>query len=224
MALKEGGRARERELKHKFLRPRREGAGKPPALVLLHGRGADEDDLLGLAEYFDDRLFVLSPRAPFPFAHGGGYTWYDLEEIGRPDAAMFRESHGLLSEFLRAAPERFGVDPARIYCCGFSMGSVMALASVLAAPASLAGVMANSGYLPEDAALNPRWEGIRGKPFFVAHGRYDPVIPYAYGTRIREVLSEHGADVTYREYDMGHQINEESLGDMIGWLAARLGA
>jgi len=67
-----------------------------------------------------------------------------------------------------------------------------------------------------------RWEGVKGKPFFIAHGIYDPVIPYAYSRRAKEILENHGAKVTYREYDMGHQINEESLNDMIAWLAPRL--
>jgi phospholipase/carboxylesterase len=209
-------------LLHKYLRPRRETAGRPPGLILLHGRGADEDDLLGLSEYFDDRLFVISPRAPFAFALGGGHTWYDLEEIGRPDRAMFMESYGKLKKFLAEAGEAYGLDPARTFCCGFSMGSIMAFAIALTEPDLFAGVMANSGYIPEDAGMEFRWEGVKGKPFFIGHGIYDPVIPYSYSRRAKELLESHSAIVTHREYDMGHQINEESLNDMIAWLTPRL--
>ncbi len=212
----------QRSLVYKFLQPRRSGPGKPPALILLHGRGADEDDLLGLSEYFDDRLLIIAPRAPHPFANGGGYTWYDLEEIGRPDAAMFRSSYDTLLAFIAEAVERHGIDPGRLYCGGFSMGSIMSLAVALTRPELLAGVIANSGYVPEDAGLTFRWEGVKGKPFFVAHGIYDPVIPFAYSRRAKELLESHGAVVTYREYDMGHQINEESLGDMMAWFAPLL--
>jgi phospholipase/carboxylesterase len=209
-------------LVHKFLRPRRAVEGKPPALVLLHGRGADEDDLLGLSEYFDDRLFVISPRAPFPFSLGGGHTWYDLEEIGKPDRAMFLESFAKLEAFLAGARETYGLDPSRTFCCGFSMGSIMAFAVALTRPGLFAGVIANSGYIPEDSGMDFRWEGVKGMPFFIAHGIYDPVIPFAYSRRAKELLESHGASVTHREYDMGHQINEESLNDMIAWLAPRL--
>lgn len=210
-------------LVHKFLRPRRAGEGKPPALILLHGRGADEDDLLGLAEYFDDRLFILSPRAPYAFAQGGGRTWYDLEEIGRPDRAMFAESQARLRSFIGEAAELHGLDRGRIFCCGFSMGSIMGLGLALTHPGLFGGVIANSGYIPEDAGLEFRWEGVKDVPFFLAHGIYDPVIPFAYSRRAKELLEAHGAAVTHREYDMGHQINEESLNDMIGWLSPRLG-
>ena len=155
---------------HKFLRPRRSSAGKPPALILLHGRGADEDDLLGLSEYFDDRLFIISPRAPFSFSQGEGYTWYDLEEIAKPDRAMFRESYGKLRTFLAEARDQYGLDPGKTFCCGFSMGSIMAFAIALTEADLLAGVIANSGYIPEDAGMEFRWEGVKGKPFFIGHG------------------------------------------------------
>ncbi len=210
-------------LVHKFLRPRRSVAGKPPGLFFLHGRGADEDDLLGLSEYFDDRLFIVAPRAPHPFPMGGGYTWYDLEEIGKPDRAMFESSHKKLRSFLVDAVGTYDLDPAKTFCCGFSMGSIMALSIALTEPGFLRGVLSNSGYLPEDTGMKFNWNGVKGLPVFIGHGLYDPVIPYAYGRRAKEVLESHGAVVTHREYDMGHQINEESLNDMIGWLAPMLG-
>ena len=210
-------------LVHKYLRPRRTVAGKSPGLFLLHGRGADEDDLLGLAEYFDDRLFIVSPRAPYPFPMGGGYTWYDLEELGKPDRAMFVSSLALLNQFLGESLRAYDLDPAKTYCCGFSMGAIMALSVALTRPGFFAGVMSNSGYIPEDTGMEPAWGGVAGMPFFIGHGLYDPVIPCAYGRRAKELLDSHGAVVTYREYDMGHQINEDSLGDMIGWLAPMLG-
>ena len=211
-----------RSLRYKFLQPRRNVSGKPPALILLHGRGADEDDLLGLSEYFDDRLLIIAPRAPYPFANGSGFTWYDLEEIGRPDAAMFRSSYDTLLTFIAEATEHHGLDPRKLYCGGFSMGSIMSLALALTRPELLAGVIANSGYVPEDAGLTFRWEGVKGRPFFVAHGIYDPVIPFAYSRRAKELLESHGAIVTYREYDMGHQINENSLNDMMAWFTPLL--
>jgi phospholipase/carboxylesterase len=212
-----------RTLVHKFLRPRRPVRGKSPGLILLHGRGADEDDLLGLAEYFDDRLFIISPRAPHPFSQGSGYTWYDLEEIGKPDRKMFSSSHARLKGFLAETGRMYDLDPAKTFCCGFSMGAIMALSIALTEPGCFAGVLANSGYVPEDAGMEFAWSGVKGVPFFIGHGVYDPVIPYAYGRRAKELLESHGAVVTHREYDMGHQINEESLGDMMAWLAPMLG-
>src|SRR5260370_30315445 len=116
---------------HKVLAPQRRSPGKSPALVLLHGRGANEDDLLGLAEYLDDRLLLISPRAPFPFQFGGGYAWYDVEDIGRPEPVMFAESYRKLMQFLSDVVAGYPVDPATLLVCGFSMGTMMAYSAAL---------------------------------------------------------------------------------------------
>ena len=205
-------------LKHKILEPQRKSSAKYPALILLHGRGANEDDLLGLTEYLDDRLLVISARAPFAFQYGGGYAWYDVLEIGKPEPKMFAESYAKLVKFFEDVTKGYPIDPEKIFLCGFSMGTMMAYAIGLTKPESAAGIIANSGYVPEETDLKFEWERVKSKPFFVAHGTYDPVIPVAFGKRAKELLQKAGAAVTYREYDMGHQIGEESLNDMSSWL------
>lgn len=190
---------------------------------MLHGRGANEDDLLGLAEYLDERLFVMSPRAPFDFKFGGGYTWYDILELGRPEPKMFAESYRKLMQFISDARVGYPIDTSKIFFLGFSMGTMMAYALALTRPADVAGVLAVSGYVPEETDLDFAWNGIKGKPFFVAHGIYDPVIPVMLGRRAHELLENAHASVSYREYDMGHQISEESLNDMRTWLSKQIG-
>src|SRR5512137_1636155 len=115
-------------LLHKVLQPRRRTSAPAPLLILLHGRGANEDDLLGLAEYLDDRLFIVSARAPFPFQFGGGFTWYDLEEVGKPEPAMFRKSYDKVRQFVDDVGKGYPVDRSRIFLGGFSMGAVMSYA------------------------------------------------------------------------------------------------
>jgi phospholipase/carboxylesterase len=210
-------------LLHKARAPRHQPTGPHPVLLLLHGRGADEEDLFGLSEYLDERLFVVSVRAPFPFGPGGGYTWYDLLEIGRPEPKMFAASYAKLTGFITAMLSAYPVDPRRLYLCGFSMGTMMSYAVALTRPDAVRGVMANSGYIPEETDLTFDWASAKGKPFFVAHGKFDPVIPVSFGQRARELLSKAGAALTYREYEMGHQIVEESLNDMASWLTVQLG-
>ena len=209
-------------LVHKAIEPKRKGGSLAPALILVHGRGANEDDLLGLAEYFDERLFVLSARAPFQFQFGGGFTWYDLEEVGRPDPAMFAESYQKLAAFFHEAKTGYGIDPKRVFFCGFSMGTVMSYAMSLTLPDEVAGVLANSGYVPESAEIQLQWDKIKGKPYFVAHGKYDPVIPLVFAERAKDLLEKAGAQISYHEYDMAHQITEESLNDMMGWITRQL--
>jgi phospholipase/carboxylesterase len=209
-------------LVHKLLEPQRKVAGKHPTLILLHGRGADEDDLLSLAEYLDDRLMIISARAPFPFSHGPGYAWYDILEVGKPEPRMFMQSHAKLLQFFDDAKQHYPIDPSRVIFGGFSMGTIMAFAVALTRPESVIGVAANSGLIAEGTELAYQWQAIKGKAFFVAHGRHDPVIPVAYAQRARELLEKAHANVTYREYEMVHQIGEESLNDMMKWLTHQL--
>lgn len=194
-------------------------SGKAPALVLLHGRGSDENDLIGLAEYLDERLYIISIRAPYPWTHGPGFTWFDIEDIGSPNPAMFTESHKKLSVFLRNLPVLFPVDHARITLCGFSMGAMMSYAVALTEPELVNGTIALSGLIPK-SSVDPDHlrEKITGKLFFVAHGVHDSVIPVALGRKARDILTDAAAHVTYREYDMDHQIGEETLNDVIKWM------
>jgi phospholipase/carboxylesterase len=207
---------------HKILPPRQSHGIYNPALVMLHGRGANEDDLLGLTEYLDDRFFVISPRAPFPFEWGGGFTWYDILEMGRPEPRMFTESYSKLSEFLDDVVKGYPVDKQRLYLLGFSMGTMMSYAMLLTRPEAIAGVVANSGYVPEETELTFHWDRMKGRDIFIAHGIHDPVIPVTGGRRAKELFSKAQADVVYREYPMAHQISEESLNDLSRWLTERI--
>ena len=207
---------------HKILPPQKKSGGKYPTLILLHGRGANEDDLLGLAEYLDERLFIISARAPFDFQYGGGYTWYDILEVGKPEPKMFGVSYKKLLQFFDDVKKGYPIDASKVFFCGFSMGTMMSYAISLTCPESVSGVIANSGYIPEGSDLTFEWNKIKDKPFFVGHGRYDPIIPVAFGKRAKELLEQAHASVMYREYDMGHQISEESLNDMMNWLTTHI--
>jgi phospholipase/carboxylesterase len=194
---------------------------RQPALILLHGRGTNEDDLLGLAEYLDPRFFIVSARAPFPFPYGG-FAWYQILEVGTPDPRQFDESYRRLSQFVEDVKAKYPVDPDRVFLLGFSMGSIMSLALSLTKPGAFKGVVAHSGYVPENTSLRFRWDELTGLGLFVAHGTEDPVIPIEFGRRASELLSKTQADLTYREYPIGHTISEESLSDFSAWLRKKL--
>lgn len=209
-------------LSHRIIPPEAGNADRHPALILLHGRGADEEDLLGLAEFLDRRLMLIGVRAPYPFAYGGGYTWYDAGTMGEPDPHMFTSSYGALSTFVDDALRAYPVDPQRLFLFGFSMGTAMAYAIALTKPELFRGVVANSGYIPEKTPLVFKWNGLKGTEFFVSHGVSDPVIPITLGRRAKELFMKANAPLTYREYPMGHQISEESLADATAWLTDQL--
>jgi phospholipase/carboxylesterase len=210
-------------LHHIALQPEDQTPGPHPTMIMVHGRGADEEDLPALAERLDRRLLILSVRAPYPFADGGGYTWYDVGTIGAPEPAMFRESYERLSQFVDDALRDYPADPTRLFLLGFSMGTVMSLALALSRPGVVRGVSANSGYVAEGTHLTYRWNELAGTSFFITHGTLDPVIPIVMARRAKELFAASSAPHLYREYPMAHQISEESLGDIADWLQPLLG-
>ncbi|MBI4810552.1 MAG: prolyl oligopeptidase family serine peptidase [Ignavibacteriales bacterium] len=207
---------------HKLRLPRKHSDAKLPALIMLHGRGADEDDLLGLADYLDERLFIISVRAPFQFADTGGFTWFEIEDIGKPESKMFAESYQKLMQFIIDVRKGYPIDQERIFLFGFSMGAMMSYVATLTQPDLFKGVIVNSGLIPEGSGLKYEWGKIKGKPFFVAHGVNDSIVPVAFAKRAKELLEKASIDLTYREYEMDHQIAEESLGDIIKWMDKHL--
>ncbi len=208
-------------LHHILLEPEAPTRAPYPTVIMLHGLGADEHDLAGLAPFLDPRLLTLSVRAPFPL-EWGGYKWYDFSELGRPDPVQFRESCERLSQFVQDALAHYPIDSERLYLLGFSMGTVMALAMALSEPTVFRGVMANSGYLAEGTHLTYRWRDVAGKSFYVAHGAHDELIPVQASRIIRAKLEEAKALVEYHEFPMAHEIGEHSLSAMARWLTAQI--
>lgn len=212
----------ETSLIHRVLVPEHSSASRHPTLILLHGRGADEEDLLGLSEHLDPRLLIVSARAPYAFPNGGGYTWYDVGALGQPEPAMFKTSYDALLTFVTDVHANYPVEQERVFLLGFSMGTVMSFALSLTKPVLFRGVIANSGYVPENTHLTLKWNSLSGIDFFIAHGMYDPVIPVGFARRGKELFERAHASLTYREYPMAHQISEESLGDLSAWLSQRI--
>jgi phospholipase/carboxylesterase len=126
--------------------------GKPAGLLVMHhGRGADEHDLLSLADALDPtrRLHVVTPRAPLTLPGSPGYHWYLVPRVGYPDPETFHAAYLSLSELHDELWERTGLGPHNTVLGGFSMGTVMSYALALGAdrPAP-AGILAFSGFVP----------------------------------------------------------------------------
>lgn len=207
--------------------PRVPPAGeRPPLLVVLHGIGADENDLFPLASLLDPRLRVVSLRAPR--SYGPGRAWFHLEwrpdGTVDPDVAQARETLAELDAWLAAAPARFGTDEERTYLLGFSQGAMMSVGMLRRAPHRLAGVVALSGRSPDglfEAEASP--EAIAAVPLLVAHGLFDDVLPIAHGRRLREIFGVLSRDFTYREFPVAHGIADDELALVRSWLGERLG-
>jgi phospholipase/carboxylesterase len=209
-------------LSHKIIPPRVQETEKHPCLILLHGRGADEDDLLGLAEFLDPRLFIISVRAPLPFDYGFGYTWFEMLENFQPEFTSLKDSHKILTQFLDDVVEKYPVDPKQIFVLGFSMGTVMGYLLLLTRPENISGLIANSGYFSDKFKLPVDTKPLNKHSIFIAHGTHDPIIPIHIGRQAKEFFSKRNIDLTYKEYPMAHEISEESLNDFSKWLTQQL--
>lgn len=202
-------------LRHLVRSPRVQGTEPYPTLVLLHGRGADEADLLPLADGLDPRLFVVSVRAPLPL--GPGFAWYDLADIGNPEPSSFADSLAALARFVEDLPRAYPIDPARTFALGFSQGAVMAGSLLLTRPGAMAGTVMLSGYLPLDQRLPFDETALANRRVFVGHGTADPLIPISWARQVRDYFTKVGADLTYREYPMAHSIGPDELDDVGNW-------
>ncbi|MFB6135518.1 MAG: alpha/beta hydrolase [Halobacteriaceae archaeon] len=206
-------------LEHQHVGPTA-GTAPAPAVVFVHGRGADEEDLLGLGHRLPDDLHLLSVRAPDSL--GPGYTWYEVVEGEggtQPDPGDFRRSREALDEFVDAAVEAYDVDPDRVGLFGFSQGAILGLASLLDSPERYAWCAALHGYLPASHADVDGFAGVDGAPVFVGAGERDQVIPAERGRAAAERLREGGLDVTFETYRTGHGIGPDELEDVTGWVA-----
>ncbi len=210
------------DLVYKVLEPRKKAGNTSPAIILLHGRGADENDLLGLSPYLDERLKIFSIRAPYPFEFGG-YTYFQLNEDGTAEPVMFMESYKRLMHFVDGVASSADIDYRKIFLMGFSMGTIMAYALSLTHPEKFAGVIAQSGFVRDHPDLRFQWDQLAGCSFIITHGAGDPVIPIDLARKTKEMFSKSNADCTYREYPMGHEISEESLRDVCVWLEGKVG-
>ena len=204
----------------------RPAAGEPDGLLVLHhGRGADEHDLLPLGEALDParRLHIVTPRAPLTLPGLPGRHWYLVPRVGHPDPASFHAAYGELATFHDELWARTGIAPVRTVLGGFSMGSVMSYALALGADRPVpAGILAFSGFVPTVERWQPELATRTGLRAFIAHGRRDPVIEVGFARRARDLLEAGGIDVSYHESDLAHQIDPAALQLALGWLAATL--
>ena len=208
------------------VRPPSAPSGRPPLLVLLHGIGADELDLLPLADALDPRFHAVSLRAPHE-ARPLGYAWYALDWTTSPPTPDLDEAERSREGLVAVIPElaaRAGTDPRRTFLLGFSQGAIMALSVALTRPDLVRGLVLHSGrVLPGLERRAAPGEALAGLEALVLHGRHDDVIPVERGREVRDLLAPLlGSQLVYREHEAGHEVTPSSLEDAASWLAARI--
>src|SRR5262245_16328294 len=187
--------------------PRKPAAGKPPLLVLLHGFGANERDLLPMAARLDPRLAVASLRGPYQ-TRPGNYAWVNGNSADELDQAR-----RLVLESIDQVADAMGADRSRVYLAGFSQGAMLTLAIALTEPEKIAGAAVLRGRLVASVRDNQAPpERLRGFPILVTHGTDDPQIPIRSAREIRQALKPLGLAVDYQEFESGHYISDFNVG------------
>lgn len=199
----------------------RPAAGEPAgALVLFHGRGADEFDLEPLLAALDpeQRLAGVLPRGPLALPPGGAH-WYALREIGYPDPETFLATYAAVSAWLDGLPGETGVPLEHTVLGGFSQGGVMSFALGLGrgrpAPAGIIGL---SGFVPTVDGFELELAGRDGLPVAIGHGTRDPVIGIEWAHDAKRRLHAAGANLLYRESPIGHSIDPRFVPELREWL------
>jgi phospholipase/carboxylesterase len=204
----------------------RPASGDPQGLLMLHhGRGADENDLLLLGDALDPhrRLHVATPRAPLALPGWRGYHWYLVPRVGHPDPDSFHAAYRALAEFHDALWQRTGIPPSSTVLGGFSMGSVMSYALGLGSDRPVpAGILAFSGFVPTVEGWQPDLASREGRRAFIAHGRRDAVIGVQLARSARDLLLAGGLEVEYHESDAAHHIDATHVPPAADWLDGTL--
>jgi phospholipase/carboxylesterase len=208
--------------------------GKNPAgaVIWMHGLGADGNDFVPIVRELDlagaPAVRFVFPHAPMrPVTINNGYVmraWYDVSfgdlegKARQPDEKGVRDSESQIGALIAREAQR-GIAAGKIVLAGFSQGGAIALQTGLRFTERLAGIMALSTYLPLAALLPQEASPANRKiPIFMAHGIYDPVVPYLMGVNSKTILTGLGYDVEWHEYPMQHSVCPEEVRDIGAWL------
>lgn len=203
------------------------GDGPHPTLLTLHGWGANALDLLGLAPHLCGGAFlVICPQGPIRVPIGGatvGYGWFPITGAGPVNVPAVLEAREQVRAFLTDALQRYPIDQKKLALLGFSQGGVMAYGLGLGEPERYAGLAALSSWLPKDLlSIFPDVPATEQLPVLVQHGSQDELVDAGRARQSVELLRNVRVPLTYREYEMGHQINAESLRDLSNWLQEKV--
>jgi len=203
------------------------GDGQFPTLLTLHGRGANAFDLLGLAPHLcGGKFLMICPQGPLETPIGPeavGYSWYPMSMGGPPDVDAILSSQKKLRVFLDECVKSYPIDVKKLALLGFSQGGVMAYGLALSDPGRFAALAVLSSWLPKEllSQINVS-DAVRSLPTLVQHGTQDSMIEVDRARSSVETLRQLHVPLTFREYEMGHEIRPRSLSELSTWLEEKM--
>jgi predicted esterase len=196
---------------HRFI-PAQPGTNAP-TLLLLHGTGGDESDLIPLGQAVLPGAALLSPRGRV--SENGMPRFFRRFGEGRFDEANLKEEALALANFVGAAAQTYRFDPARVVALGFSNGANIAAALLLLHPHVLAGAVLLRAMVP---LIPPELPALTGQPVLISAGQHDPIVPAANILHLANLLQSAGAQVTVKRQPLGHNLAEPDLQASAYWL------
>jgi phospholipase/carboxylesterase len=185
-----------------------------PTLLLLHGTGGNEEDLIPLGRELAPGAAVLSPRGKVSEYGAPRFFRRLAEGVFDHEDLLFRTHE--LAEFVEAASEAYGLDPSKVVAVGYSNGANVAASMILLHPGLLRAAVLFRAMVPFEPDVTP---DLSGMPVFLAAGRMDRMIPPDNTQRLADILDEAGADVDLRWRDTGHPLTYEEVGEAKEWLS-----
>lgn len=184
-------------------------------VVALHGRGANEEAMIGLGQQMPDRMTLVALRGPIEL-EPGAYTWFDNRGIGRPIEESIKDTATALLAWLDA----HAGDHRRLILLGFSGGTAMSGGLLFTDPHRFAAAVLVSGTLPWEAGLDASAGRLAGLPIFWSIDPQDEMIPRELAERSHAYLiGDSGAEVREKTYPgIGHAMNDTQLHDIVAFL------
>jgi len=194
----------------------------PPAIIMLHGYGSDENDLFSFASHIPDKYAVISLRAPLKMAPYGN-AWYTIhfnDKGGKfSDDNEAITARDLVADCVNKAVQRYGLDQTRITLLGFSQGCILSFAVALSFPGIVCKVIGLSGYVNKDI-IQPGYENLDHGDLKVysSHGSVDQVIPVDWARLTRPFFEKLGIPCQYSEFPVGHGVAPQNFQEFMNWL------
>lgn len=208
------------------IRPSNLGLKNSKVIFLIHGYGADKNDLFSFANYLPNELTVIAMQATYSMPFGEGGAWYSIElgPNGEHLSNVEQAKHSVheIQKFINSSVSHYGFDAENIFVLGFSQGAILSYSMVLNNPEKFKYVLPLSGFIMDGIMPDSYTKDYSHLDFYSAHGTMDGVIPIEKGRTVSALLKKLEIKHIYHEFPAAHSIAQKEFEEIIEWLRERV--